>query len=310
MQALKPDKARTLDIYNNALALARETLESARKERFLDLTQVLFWIDQVIDALILKDTELLSLFYENTPDNYLPGHMVNVTIMCLQLGLGLGYNKSRLNKLGLAAFLYDIGMVRLEDISLKSSSLLPQERDKIHSHPFYSSDILSGVKEISDVVITAIKQHHERMNGQGYPDGLRDTEISEYARIIGVVDVYEALTHERPNLKKISAHEAIKEMLYSGSASFDRKILKLLIDQIGIYPIGSWVELNTNEIGRVISINEDFSLRPLVKIFFDKDRERIDQPRLVDLVKQPNLFIKRPLSEDEVSRKTRIKGGE
>jgi HD-GYP domain-containing protein (c-di-GMP phosphodiesterase class II) len=310
MKELQPDKQRSKNLYVLGIDIAEDIANNVRQDKPMELSKAIDWIDLVVDDLLMKDKELLSLFYESTPENHLYGHMINVSIMSIEVGLGLGYNKSRLNKLGLAAFLMDVGMFKVENIVLQSRSTSEEEFSKIKQHPVYSAKILSQIKDVSELVVNAVKEHHERINGKGYPEGLKDTEISEYARIITVVDVYEALTHDRPNLKKISPHEAIKEMLYSGSASFDAKILKVLIDKIGIYPIGSWVELNSNEIGKVINVNDEFPLKPVINLLFDSSRSRLAETRLIDLSRQTNLFIKRPLSDDEVSRKIKREGGD
>jgi len=303
MKETQPDKAVSQSLYLTGLSLAKEILNNAKSAKPINLVSLKDLVAKIVDHLLLGDKELLSLFYENSQENYLYAHAINVLILSIDLGLALGFNKSKLNELGLAAFLHDIGMSKLEEIYLQPRSLSEEEYNQIKKHPLWGAEILAQLKDIPGAITLAVKEEHERMNAKGYPEGLNGAQISEYARIIGLIDVYEALTHERSYRKKYLAHEAIKELLINSASLFDQAILKVLINQVGLYPIGSWVELNTNEIGKVITNNEEFPLRPVVKLIFDSVGLRLSEPRVVNLAKQLNLFIKRPLSDEEVLKK-------
>jgi len=303
MKETQPDKAISQSLYLNGMSLAKEILHNVKSAEPIDLVSVKDLVAKITDHLLLGDKELLSLFYENSQENYLYAHVINVLILSIDLGLALGFNKSKLNELGLAAFLHDIGMSKLEEIYLQPRSLSEEEYNQIKQHPFQGAEILTQLKDISETITLAVRQEHERMNEKGYPQGLNGTQISEYARIIGLIDVYEALTHERSYRKKYLAHEAIKELLSNSASLFDQATLRVLINQVGLYPIGSWVELNTNEIGKVITNNEEFPLRPVIKLIFDNAGLRLLEPRVVNLAKQLNLIVKKPLSDEEVLKK-------
>lgn len=304
MREIEPDEERSKDMYARGVQLIRELLNNIRERKPVVTKPIKDLLAQIINYFILGDKTLFALFYNDyAPEDYLCYHIMNTTMMSLTVGLRLGYNKSRLNELGLAAFLHDIGMVGLEDIYLKHHSLSEDEYNKIKKHPGYGADFLSQIKDdISQAVIDAVKEVHERINGKGYPVGRKDGEISEYARIIGIVDVYEALTHSRVYRKQIPPHETIKDMISWCGSLFEVNIFKLLIDQIGIYPIGSYAQLNSDEIAKVVTTNDDSLLRPVVKIIFDANKNRLEEPRLVNLAKEFNLYIKRPLSDEELSQ--------
>lgn len=302
MQDTPLDEAHYENIHSTGIQLAIDLFGNVREGKSIDLTRTKDWVSLLINALVLKDIPLLNLFYRYTPDNYLYSHTVSVVIMSMEIGLGLGYNKSKLNELGLAAFLHDLGMCRVENIALPSRTLSEEEYNQIKQHPNYSVEILSHLEGVSGEVIKAVKEQHERFNGNGYPSGLKEREITEYGRIIAVADVYEALTHERTYRMKNSPHEAIKEMLRGDQRFFDPQILKVLISKIGIYPISSWIELNNGEIARVIETNDEFPLRPVVNIIFDSAKKRLDSPRTVNLDKQFNLFIKKPIPDEDITR--------
>jgi len=302
IKATASDKAGSQNLYLTGIQLIKEVLTNADDLKPINLVQAEHWIGDMLDCLISADAELLRLFYEYTSENYLYNHMVNTTIMSAEVGLGLGYNKSQLNELGLASFLHDIGMIKVGNLEMQARRLSEEEYNEIKNHPLYGADILTKIKDISEPIIYVAKEEHERMNGTGYPNGLKDGEISEYARIVAIADVYEALTHDRPYRKKISPHEAIKELI-ANNPLFDSRILKVLINKVGVYPISSWVELNSNEIGKVMINNNEFPLRPVVNVLFDGTRQKLKDLRVINLAKQFNLFIKKSLRDDELASK-------
>lgn len=303
MKELEPDIERSNDLYSKLTQLAKELLINVEEKKSIELKPIKDLLEEIINYVILGDKTLFTFFYNDyIPEEYFYNHMVNAMVMSVGMGLKLGYNKSRLNELGLAAFLHEIGMTEVKKIALQHRTLSEEEFDKIRKHPDYGAKFLLEIKDITSEVISAVKEEHERMNGKGYPEGLRDGEISEYARIIATVDVYEALTHSRVYRKRLSPYEAIKEMILSSNSLFDSRIFKILIDLIGIYPIGSYAQLNSDEIAKVVTVNDDFPLRPVVKIIFDANKNRLKEPHLINLAKEFNLYIKRPLPDEEVSR--------
>jgi HD-GYP domain-containing protein (c-di-GMP phosphodiesterase class II) len=191
-------------------------------------------------------------------------------------------------------------MTKVMDIAQQPRRLNEHEFEEIKKHPIYGSDMLSMVENIQEGVICVAKQEHERTNGTGYPEGLKDDQIHEYAKIVAIIDVYEALVHPRSYRDAISPHEAIKELLNMNTAMlFKTRILKVLINRIGLYPVGCWVELNTGEIGKVISSNEDSPLRPKVNIIFSREKEKLPQIELLDLSRHTNVYIKRGINPQE-----------
>lgn len=314
MKEFEPDLGRSKELYTKAINLAQELLKKAqakpsaspRGEQQIVFKEIKALSDEFVNYLVLGDKTLLNLFYDNyDPQEYLPYHMVNVMIMSISLGLGLRYNRSKVDELSLGAFLNDIGTSEYLKLALQPRQLSEGEYNQIKDHISASVMILSSIKELPEAVIQAIKETHERMDGKGYPRGIKGGELSEYARIIAIADVYEAAVHSRVYRKKRSPHEVIKEMLSSVSGSFDSRALKAFINLIGIYPAGSYVELNSAEIAKAISSNDNFPLRPVVNIIFDSNKRRLNEPRLINLAKQFNLYIKNQLSDEDVAKLTR-----
>lgn len=289
-------------IYNHALEVIKEILNKSQSDNPVDLREAYEITKNITDRLILGDKELILLTTNYSEDNYLYAHSVNVCILSIYVGLGLGYNKSNLHELGIGALLHDLGMMKVMGVACEPRLLDEREYEEIKKHPLYGIDILSKLKNIQEGTISIIKQVHERLNGKGYPDGIKGDQMHEYSKIVAVIDVYEALTHPRSYRKALESHEAIKELLtINASGLFEILILKVLINRIGIYPAGSWIELNTSEIGKVVLVNEDSPLRPKVNIIFGPDKERLPQIKSIDLTMRPNLFIKRSINPQELN---------
>jgi len=153
----------------------------------------------------------------------------------------------------------------------------------------------------------AIHQHHERMDGGGYPSGFKGNEINEYSKIIAVVDTYEAMTHHRPYREAMIPHNAIKEIIFSLKRSFDSKAIKALFNRVSIYPVGSFVKLNNGEIAKVISVTTNsFSiLRPIVLVILDNQGKCVTDPVKLDLSLTGTVYIKEPFVLPKIKEKDR-----
>lgn len=305
MQEARVDKETSLKIYEEAMLLVKDAFQRAerqepiRKENFAEV------IKDVIDRLISDGQALLSLINKESKENYLYAHSVNVCILAVKVGIGLGYNKPQLADLGIAALLHDIGMVKIpKEIIAKPGELKVEEYSEVKKHPTYGAEILSRSSDINKAIVDSVYHQHERIDGRGYPQGLKDEEINEYAKIIGLVDVYEALTHSRAyRKKKYRPDEAMRMIADLDGNSFKpyiAKVLRALIKEISPFPIGNIVELNTGEIGRVIRINKDFLSRPVVNIGIDSNGNRLTKVKVVNLAEEPLLYIKRLLDSSEI----------
>lgn len=295
------DEEEAEHLYQKAMDLARTILERLAKKEKIEIGEIDNIVRIIVDQLVLDNKKFIALVSTNSSDNYLYAHFINVAILSIEVGLGLKYNKSQLNELGLDAFLHDVGMSKVLDLALAPRVLNEEELNKIKEHPMVCRNMAEEIRGIKEATLKVIEQEHERFNGKGYPNRLSDGEIAEFSQIIGMVDVYEALSHERPFRKAYPPQDAIKEILtYSGIGGFEIKIARIFISRLGIYPIGSWVKLSTGEIGRVMRSNVDFPLRPVVNILFNMQGGKNETIRMVDLSKQYTVFIMRPLNEEEL----------
>ena len=289
------EEAQTL--YREGLSLIGIFFDKVRLEEPLPVEKVREFVKKTVLFMAGDGDPLLVFTTGISSGNFLHAHSLNVLIICLKVGLGLRYDKLQLIELGLAAFLHDIGMAKIpQEILNKTDKLTPEEFEQVKQHPFYSVSLLEKTREVEPVILSTISQEHERLDGSGYPKGIAGEEINPYARIVGLVDVYEALTHARPYRKHYTPDEAMKMIVYSTGTSFKPDvvdILKALARELSLYPVGSYVQLNTKEIGRVLRINKNFPLLPVVEVLIGPRENKLEEPRQVDLSQEPLLHIKR-----------------
>ena len=184
-----------------------------------------------------------------------------------------------------------LALSRYLDIINKPKRLNLQELSEVKQHPVIGPEMLGQISEsLNESIFEVIRQEHERIDGSGYPEGLEDNEIIEYAQIVGLSDVYEAMIHNRPYRGKHTPLETIKTIL-SNKETFAHKLVKILIERIGIFPVGTMVQLNTKEIGQVLKGNPELPLRPVVNIIFDVLGKRLKTTRQINLVNYPTVYI-------------------
>ena len=233
--------------------------------------------------------------------DYLVAHMVNVAIFAIEIGAGLLYSREQLIKLGVAGLLHDVGMWKIpREIIEKNVPLDDKEFDMLKRHPEYGFEILSFLGEEYAWLTEIVLQEHERENGQGYPRGLKGEEINENAKIIGMADVYEASSHFRSYKKHLIPHYAIKELLNIQRGTFSPHIIKALIGRLSIFPLYSYVRLNSGYVGRVIEVNKDYPLRPTVEILFDTQKKKMHKTQTIKLADTPILYITGAVDEEDL----------
>ena len=248
-------------------------------------------LGKLIDQLMLDVSSVLQLM-ESPMNPYLYSHAINVSILSVIVGIGLGYDKVKLSELACAASLHDIGMVKFLGLVNKPRKLTDEEYNEIKKHTVIGAEILKKSKDLPETAVYAALQQHERMDGSGYPYGIKGESIDPDVRIICLADVYEATTHLRAYRKKFMSSEVIQKLL-GDKHTFEHNLLKILIQKIGIFTIGSFVQLNTKEIGVVTRINDGLPMRPEVKIIYDRENKKLDHIKVVDLANQHTIYIKR-----------------
>jgi response regulator RpfG family c-di-GMP phosphodiesterase len=280
------------ELYDEAVAKSRQLYSPDTDLIPSFLGEVGEVVEKLAGMLRAGDTELIVLALGDYPkaEGHLYYHVVNTCVISLVTGIGLGYERVTLMELGTAAFLHDIG-IRSFDALHKKEVLEKEDYSKILQHPEEGVKLLNqAFKDLSPKILEAVAQEHERADGSGYPKGLVSEEINEYAQIVGLADVYEALMHSRPYRDKYTSLEAIKAIVKDKEA-FSVKAVKSLIEGFGMYPLGTLVRLNTKEVGVVLKNSHDYPARPLIDIVIDSYGKEMKQSKSVNLAENTVVYI-------------------
>ena len=295
-------------LYNEGIDLLKDIFDKIRQTRQFSFSQleeyvansidfklITNYVSQVVDRVVLGNGEMFDYFYRYRQQDYLYEHSLNVCLLAVKIGTWMDMNKSDLVNIALGGLLHDLGLISVEDIISLPRKLKRKEIERVREHPIVSAKMLEKVKDMAEDVINAIRGHHKRLTDKDFAKGLSHDKLQRMAQIIGLADVYEAITHPRSYRGPKLPHEAVKELIEKESGKFQVKIIKSLIDNIGIYPIGSWVRLTNGEIGIVASINKGYPLRPRVNIIFDARGNKLIDPKSIDMLSEPHLHIESPV---------------
>jgi len=213
-------------------------------------------------------------------------HSVNVAALSAGVGLALGYHKQEIKELGLAALLHETGMLDIPgEIVLKKSNLTTLERQRVSEHPVIALNYMGRVTGLPQASLIAVYQEHECLDRSGYPNKRPGNLIHDFAQIIGICDIFEGMTSPRP-------YRALEKLIYETSrAKYSPEILRGLLQLVGLFPIGSWVKLSNNCIGRVVGSNFQRYDQPLVSVLYDHNGAQLPPGKPLDLSKQDALKI-------------------
>jgi HD-GYP domain-containing protein (c-di-GMP phosphodiesterase class II) len=290
------------DWYQRACQFLESALGQVRDAEKPDVNEGEHLVEELVQAHSQGDLPqelLIQALHGETNSSFLIANAVNVTVYAILVGSTLGLPDERLGELGLAALLHDVGKILVsEEILYKEETLTEEEFDVIRKYPNESFEVLQSLGEQHHYIAECALQVNERLDGSGYPQGLKDDEIDAYAQIIGILDIYEALTHNRPQRQKFTHFEAVKEILKTQKKAFRREFLKALLDTLSIFPIHSLVKLNSGAIGRVIQTFDDHPMRPRIEIIVDAQKRRVSSPRIIDLREQPILHVVEAVVEE------------
>ncbi|MFC5647629.1 HD-GYP domain-containing protein [Paenibacillus solisilvae] len=241
-------------------------------------------MNMVIDDLTNQKDAMIMLMNMGMVDNYLFQHSLNVCVYSTVLGIASGYTQDELMTLGLGAMLHDIGKTQIStSILKKSGSLTREEYEEMKTHAERGYYLLKDEPNIPLLAAHCAYQHHERLDGSGYPRGIKGDEIHEYAKWIGIVDSYDAMTTTRIYRDPMLPHQAV-ESLYAGTGMlYEQRMLQLFRDKVAIYPLGITVKLQTGESGVVVNINSSCPHRPVVRVLNGESGEDLKIPYEIDL---------------------------
>lgn len=234
--------------------------------------------------------EQLSKLHQKDP--FLFEHTLNVSLYSAIVGFAYSYPEQLLQELMMASLFFDIGMLDIPDeLYAKTGELTPPERKRMEEHTINGYRILSQWDDIPDSVALSALQHHERYDGSGYPLAIRGNEIHEYAQIISIADLYDALVSERHHRKPFPPGDAVEFLLGSGDRQFSLPLVRLFVRHISIYPVGSKVLLSSGQTAIIASVDSAFVQRPIVRIIQEPDGTPVTLPYEIDLKARLELVV-------------------
>ncbi len=256
----------------------------ARMGRSIDVTGAREVVSDMVDSIVRNPDAMQWLTNLRKRDEYTAIHSLNVCIFALTFGRYLGLDDTELNELGIGALLHDIGKMRMPlEILNKEDKLSDEEYDIIRQHARHGYDILQQTPGLPASTLDIAYCHHERKEGNGYPRGLINDEIPLFAKMVSIVDVYDAITSDRVYHHGMNTLDALKNMFEWRKHELDSDLVERFIRCLGIYPIGSLVELNTDEVGIVISVVQGRRLTPMVMLVRTAEKKVMLPPKIIDL---------------------------
>jgi len=257
----------------------------ARMGKAVDVDNAQSMVEEIADSVMRNPGALIGLARLKTKDDYTYMHSVAVCALMVALAKQLGLSEEEAREAGLAGLLHDIGkMMVAADILNKPGKLTDAEFVSVKEHPAAGYKLLKDAKGISAVALDVCLHHHEKIDGSGYPNRLKGDEISLYARMGAVCDVYDAITSDRPYKQGWCPAESLRKMAEWSKGHFDEKIFQAFVKSIGIFPVGTLVRLESGRLAVVVEQQVGKSLLlPKVRVFFSVKSMAYVAPELIDL---------------------------
>lgn len=300
VRARLPSRSNADELYGRAVAFVGSTFDTLRAADSPELGSGRTLAEEIHtdllhrNALVLRSLEPHSHFDLAT-------HSANVAVIAGKISMGVASDPEEITRVIQAGLVHDVGMARLPQSLLeKEGPLTEDEWEEVRRHPLHGDAILETAGEPYAWLRTIVLQEHERLNGRGYPQGLRGSDIDPIALTIGVADVFEALSHPRAYRSPFTALDALEQVVGMQGDYFPRPLVEALLNEISSFPLDSFVQLSTGEIAQVVSTNADNLMRPEVIVLWDSCWRPLADPLLRALASEPEITIARALSETEL----------
>lgn len=284
---LEEELPRAREIETQTRDVLYTTLEDVRLGRTIDSAGAKAVIADMVESIICNPDAMGVLSQLKNTDEYTALHSVRVCILALTFGRHLDMTREGLNLLGIGALLHDVGKMKVPmEILNKSEKLTEKEYEIIKTHVPLGVAVLENSRGISPISIQVAANHHERYGGGGYAHGVKGDTIGAFGMIGGVVDCYDAITSDRSYHKGMTSYDALSKMYQWRTSAFHPGLIEQFIQCMGVYPIGSLVELTTGAIGVVATVNRERRLKPKIALILNSDKQKYDKVRVIDLMQE------------------------
>lgn len=271
--------------HHSACERVSNILDDVRSGRKLNVGAAQQAVNSMIESILRNPDAFMWLSKLKNKDSYTYTHSIDTCALAITFGRHLGLPRKDLEQVAIGTLLFDIGKMKLpEEFLDKPGRLTEAEFALMQEHVAHSVHLMTNSKGISATSIEVAFSHHERHNGSGYPRGLTSDQTSVYGKIAAIVDCYDAITSERPYSVAMSPHDAIRSLYEWRNVDFQEELVEQFIQCLGVYPTGTLVELNTGQIGIVLSQNRVRRLRPKVMLVLNADKHAYDIAPTIDLM--------------------------
>lgn len=281
---LREELSRARRVFLRSKPMLESMFAQARLGRSVDIARAQEFLEEISESLQDNPWALLSVVRIKRADDYTYLHSVAVGALMVALARQLGLDREQTRVAGLAGMLHDIGKASIpHDILNKPEALSEAEFEIIKTHPRRGHELLQRAGDVDATAVDVCLHHHERIDGTGYPDGLAGEQISRICRMASICDIYDATTSNRPYKAGWDPAESLQRMARWAPAHIDQEIFHHFVKAIGIYPVGSFVRLDSGLLGIVVDQNPGELLRPKVRAVYCTRKQDFVQPRLLDL---------------------------
>ena len=300
-QDIEAEEVVTEDNRRKAVMALKSAVNAYQKTKVLDIQPLKKVLRELVVEIIRNRDSMIHQLDMRTYQDYIYAHSVNTCVLSVLIAVNLDYPEGKLTDLALGTMLHDVGMMMLPDaLLMKMGNLTPEESKQVQQHPEDGFNILRTVREIPITVAHIAYQHHERVDGKGYPRNLTADKILEFAKVAAVADTFDALVSDRPYRKGMVPHEAYEVMMALADSYVDRDILHLFLTHVAIYPVGAVVQLDNGQHGVVTKVLPRLQTRPQVRLLTDQQGNLLSEQTEIDLTQHLTLMISRVLKEKEV----------
>ena len=286
---LKPAEIKQqAQIANNLREKTREYIQQTFKQIYekgnVDVNKAKEVVSELVSNVLEGHDAMIWLTYLKDRDEFTAVHSINVCIYSISFGRFLGLSEQEINTLGLGALLHDVGNIKVpENLLKKPGKLTKDEFTLMKAHAFLGYELLKQDSGMPPEALDIVLNHHERIGGHGYPNAKRDEEISHFSRIVAIIDVYDALTTDRPYKDGLNSRTALDKLYNLAPDNYAQDLIESFIKFMGIYPIGSIVELSTGHTAVVIANNDKNHLKPIVGLALNRKQEPYETIRLLNM---------------------------
>jgi HD-GYP domain-containing protein (c-di-GMP phosphodiesterase class II) len=276
----------------HAMASMQRWMQANKRQH--EFSGVIDSVKTIVEEILAGRIPSVGLAEISASDLYTFAHSIDVCAFSVYMGIRYGLKKDRLLKLGIGSILHDLGKVRVPPETLnKPGKLTEAEFQVIKNHPVWGYNMLLEYlsNQLSDTALEIVLNHHERFDGNGYPNGLKGDDISDMTVICALADVYSALTADRVYRRAFPLNEAYEIILASGNTAFKLDIVRLFAASVHPFPVDTLVLLSTGQIGCVLSLNSNLPFRPVIMIAETRE--------IIDLAQSLSVVISRSLTDDE-----------